>query len=45
MWNLEKWCGQTLQSKSRNTDVENKQMDATEGGGGINWEIRIRIHT
>ena len=32
MWNLEKWCGQTyLQSKNRNTDVENKRMDTTEG--------------
>ena len=34
MWNLEKWCGQTyLQSKNRNTYVENKRMDTTEGKG------------
>ena len=34
MWNLEKWCVQTyLQSKNRNTDVENKRMDTTEGRG------------
>ena len=34
MWNLEKWCGQTyLQSKNRNTDVENKRMDTMEGRG------------
>ena len=32
MWNLEKWYRQTyLQSRSRDTDVENKHMDTKLG--------------
>ena len=32
MWNLEKWCrGTYLQSRNRDTDVENKRMDTKEG--------------
>ena len=31
---------------NRDTDVENKRMDTKgEGGGGMNWEIRIDIYT
>ena len=34
MWNLEKWYRWTyLQSRNRDTDVENKHMD-TKGGKG-----------
>ena len=36
MWNLEKWYGLSyLQSRNRDTDVENKLMD-TKGAGG--WD-------
>ena len=41
MWNLEKWYRWTyLQSRNRDTDVENKLTD-TKGGreDGMNWEI------
>ena len=39
VWNQEKWYrGTYLQSRNRDTDVENKCM-ATERGGR-NWEIR-----
>ena len=32
MWNLEKWYRQTyLQSRSRDTDIENKHMDTKLG--------------
>ena len=39
-----------LQSRNRNTDVENKRMETKGekrggGGGGMNWEIVIDIHT
>ena len=34
-----------LQSRNRDTDVENKRMDTKgEGGGGMNWEIGIDIY-
>ena len=34
MWNLEKWYRWTyLQSRNRDTDVENKRMDTKEGRG------------
>ena len=48
MWNLEKWYRWSyLQSRNRDTDVENKPMDAKGegGGGGMNWEIGIDIYT
>ena len=47
MWNLEKWYRWSyLQSRKRDTDIENKCMD-TKGGGvdGMNWEIGIDIYT
>ena len=47
MWNLEKWYGLSyLQSRNRDTDVENKHKN-TKGGkwGGMNWEIGIDIYT
>ena len=35
MWNLEEWYRWTyLQSRNRDTDVENKHMDTKEGKGG-----------
>ena len=41
MWNLEKQYRLSyLQSRNRDTDVENKYMDIKgEEGGGKNWEI------
>ena len=51
MWNLEKWYRWTgLQGRNRDTDVENKHMDTKVGesgggGGGMNWEIGIDMHT
>ena len=53
MWNLERWYRWTcLQSRNRDTDVENKRMDTEVGkqgrgggGGGMNWEIGIDIYT
>ena len=45
MWNLEKWHRWSyLQSRNRDTDVENKCMDTKEEGGGMNWEIGIDIY-
>ena len=46
MWNLEKWYrGTYLQNINRDTDVENKRMDAKEEGEecGMHWEIGIDI--
>jgi len=35
-----------MQSRNRDTDVENKSMDATGGRGDeMDWEIRTDIHT
>ena len=35
-----------LQSRNRDTDIENKCMDTKgKGGGGRNWEIGIAIYT
>ena len=35
-----------MQSRNRDTDVENKGMDTKgEGGGGMNWEMGIDIYT
>ena len=47
MWNLEKWYKWTyLQSRNRDTDIENKHMDTKERKrGGMNWEIGIDIYT
>ena len=45
--NLEKWYRLIyLQSRNRDTDVENKRMD-TKGGreGGMKWEIGINIYS
>ena len=34
------------QNRNRDTDVENKHMEAKgESGGGMNWEIGINIYT
>ena len=49
MWNMKKnWYRRSyLQSRNRDTDIENKYMD-TKGkrwGGGVNWEIGIDIYT
>ena len=46
IYNLEKWYrGTYLQSRNRDTDIENKCMDTKEGRrGGTNWEIGIDIN-
>ena len=47
MWNLEKWHVWTyLQSRNRDTDVENKYMD-TKGdrSGGRSWDTGIDTYT
>ena len=46
MCNLEKWYRRSyFQSRNRDTDVENRHMDAKrEGRGGMNWEIGIDIY-
>ena len=37
MWNLEKWFRETyLQSRNRDTDIENKCVDTKGGKGG--WD-------
>ena len=42
MWNLEEWYRWTyLQSRYRETDVENKLMDTKVG---MNWETEIDIY-
>ena len=48
MWNLEKWYRQThLQSRNKDTDIENKLTDGYQGEreGEMTWEIGIDIHT
>ena len=47
MWNLEKYRWPHLQSRSRDTDVENKYMDIMQesGGSGRGWETEIDIYT
>ena len=47
MWNLKKWYRwSSLQSRNRDSDVENKHMDTKgEEGGGMNWEMGIDIYT
>ena len=51
MWNLEKWYRSPgLQGRNRDADVKNKHMgtkggEQGGGGGGMNWEIGIDIHT
>ena len=43
-WNLEKWYQWTyLQSKNRDSDIDNRLMDA--GEGGMNWECSTEIYT
>ena len=45
MWNPEKWYRWSyLQSRNRETEVQNKCID-TEGRGGANWEIGIDTYT
>ena len=47
MWNVEKWYRWTyLQSRNRDTDVENGHMDTGGGGegGGMNWEIGMDLY-
>ena len=35
-----------MQSKNRDTDIENKHVDSKKGkGSGMNWEIGIDIYT
>ena len=34
-----------LQSKNRDTDIENEHMDTKGIGGGMNWEIGIDVYT
>ena len=46
MWNLEKWCRRTeLQSRNRDTEVENKCMDTKGVRGGMHWETEVGIYT
>ena len=47
MWNLEKeYRSMYLQSRNKDTDVENKYMDTKGGSGnGMHWEIGIDIYT
>ena len=48
MQNLEKWYRWTyLQSRNRDTDIENKHMDtnAGKGGSGTNWNSEIDMYT
>ena len=47
MWNTEKWYRWSyLQSRNRDSDVENKSMDTKVGrGGGMDWKIGIDIYT
>ena len=47
MWNLEKcYRCSYLQSRNKDTDVENKCMDTKgESVGVMNWEIGINIYT
>ena len=46
MWNLEKWYRQSyLQSRNRDTNVENTCMDTEGSGGGMNWEMEADAYT
>ena len=47
MWNLEKWDrGTYLQSRNRDTDIENKYMDIKRGKeGGMNRETGTDMYT
>ena len=47
MWNLEKWDrGTYLQSRNRDTNIENKYMDIKRGKeGGMNWETGTDMYT
>ena len=47
VWKLKTWYRLSyLQSRTRNTDVENKFMDTKgERESGVNWEIGIDIYT
>ena len=46
MWNLEKWYRWSyLQSRNRDTDIENKYIDIKGGlGTGMNCEIGTDIY-
>ena len=48
IWTLEKWYRSSyVQSRNRDTDIENKCMDTKgeRGWGGRNWQIGIDIYT
>ena len=48
MWDLGKWYRSIhLQSRNRDTDVENKHKDIKRGEsvGGVNWEIGTDTYT
>ena len=41
MWNLEKWYRWSyLQSRNRDTDIENKYIDIK---GGLGWTVRLGL--
>ena len=44
MWNLEKWYRWSyLQSRNRDTDVENKRMGTKGRSGGVGWIGRLGL--
>ena len=44
MWNIEKLCRWTyLQSKNRNTNIENKYMDTKRGKKEVGWIGRLEL--
>ena len=44
VWNLEKWYRWTyLQSRNRDTDVENKPMHTKGEGSGVGWTERLGL--
>ena len=46
MWDLEKWYrGTYLQSRNRDTDIENKCKDTEGVKGEMSWEIGTDICT
>ena len=46
MWNLEKWYRQSyLQSRNRDTNVENTGMDTKGSGGRMNLEMEVDTYT
>ena len=44
MWDLQKWYrGTYVQSRNRDTDVENKHTDSGGGGGGVGCIGRLGL--